>query len=269
MEEENSDSSPRGQGLQINDTSQAFSSQLQLVLDELRTQRQEFQVLRDEVQGNSRSVSSEVNKLKSEKNLSWKFEGHKIQYELNSSIDEKAKQAKWGIENGKYQYACELLEEIINLIKERNKHIRIADTSAGGWDTVRNYVSNPIASDDEDEAKISKAENKALKRKKEKQAGKIPNAKRSGTTRFSPMDFNVPVRNTPGVYGTPERSATTGFGRGNLFRPYFGGPRYNSTSGSYGTAAPGPCFACGEFSHFRRDCPYTFGQPGNQPASKK
>lgn len=52
MAEDNSDITPRGQGLRINDNSQAFSCQLQLLLDVFRYQRQEyFQVLRDEVQG--------------------------------------------------------------------------------------------------------------------------------------------------------------------------------------------------------------------------
>jgi hypothetical protein len=40
--------------------------------------------------------------------------------------------------------------------------IRIADGSPGGWDTVRSYEANPIASDPEDDAKIIKAENRAL-----------------------------------------------------------------------------------------------------------
>ena len=41
--------------------------------------------------------------------------------------------------------------------------IGIADSSAGGWDTVRLYEANPIASDSENEFK---AENRALKRER-------------------------------------------------------------------------------------------------------
>lgn len=44
--------------------------------------------------------------------------------------------------------------------------------------------------------------------------------------------------------------------------------RYNSTSGSYAAAAAGPCFACREFSHFHRDCPYTTSPPVDQSTKK-
>jgi hypothetical protein len=58
MSEENVDNSPRGLDLQAEGSSHGFHNQLQLVLDELHSQRQDFQTLRDEVQGKSRSLSS-------------------------------------------------------------------------------------------------------------------------------------------------------------------------------------------------------------------
>ncbi|KAH3873805.1 hypothetical protein DPMN_037045 [Dreissena polymorpha] len=45
-----------------------------------------------------------------------------------------------------------------------------------------------------------------------------------------------------------------GGGRGGLFR---GNRPYNSGGPSSASATgPGSCFTCGEFSHFRRNCPY-------------
>ena len=69
-------------------SSLSVQSQLQEVLIELRNQRREVQSLKEEVQGNTFSVSSEVKKLKSEREVTWKYQGNKIQYEFNSDIDE-------------------------------------------------------------------------------------------------------------------------------------------------------------------------------------
>ena len=44
-----------------------------------------------------------------------------------------------------------LLNESIKLIKERNRKIRIADSSEGGWFTVKHYESNAVALDLEDD----------------------------------------------------------------------------------------------------------------------
>ena len=42
------------------------------------------------------------------------------------------------------EYACETITEVIEKIRTRNKHIKIADGSEGGWETVRLYESNPV-----------------------------------------------------------------------------------------------------------------------------
>jgi hypothetical protein len=43
---------------------------------------------------------------------------------------------------------------VIEKIKKKsNKHIKIAVGNDGGWETVRQYQSNPVASDSDDETK--------------------------------------------------------------------------------------------------------------------
>ncbi|XP_052783266.1 complement C1q-like protein 4 [Mya arenaria] len=158
----------------------------------------ELSSLKQEVHGNSYSVSPEVKKLKTEQDIKWRFEGNKVQFNFNN----------------------ELLDA---------------------------YESNPVASDSEDETKIHRAECRALKKKR--------------SSRGKGRDF----ANTRQPVQSP---FLTGGGRGH-FRPYGSfsnasgyGPGstsvfgYNAVPGFGRPPAPGPCFACGETTHFRRNCPH-------------
>ena len=63
------------------------------------------------------------------------------------------KQADWAIKNQKFEYAEEVIEEGLTKIKQRNKLVKLSDTSDGGWETVKQYQANQLASDSEDEKK--------------------------------------------------------------------------------------------------------------------
>jgi hypothetical protein len=74
------------------------------------------------------SVANEVKKLKD----SGKNKGNKVQYEFNSDLSDTSQQVSWPISHHKLEYANELLTEVGEKVKTRNKLIRIADTSEGG-----------------------------------------------------------------------------------------------------------------------------------------
>lgn len=76
----------------------------------------------------------EVNKLKESTEISWNRQGNKIQDQFNSDIAEDLAQALWAIQYKK----TEANEKIQNC----NKLIKIADTSKGGWDMVKEYMAN-------------------------------------------------------------------------------------------------------------------------------
>ena len=143
-----------------------INNNLRELLLELHSQKTEINSLKEELRGDSLSVASEVKKLKTDKSIVWRFEGNRLQFEFNSEIEDSLKQINWSLENGKREYATELLNESCDKIKVRNKHIRIADSSEGGWETVRQYVCNPLTSDSDDESRLNRAESRAVGKKK-------------------------------------------------------------------------------------------------------
>ncbi|KAJ8318521.1 hypothetical protein KUTeg_003612 [Tegillarca granosa] len=118
------------------------------IMAEIKQQKQELssfvdnkiKTLQAEIHGSNLAVASDIKKLKSESEIEWKFKGNKIQYNFNSSIAELSSQVEWAIKNDKREYALELLNEVGEKLKERNKHLRIADSSPGDWDTVNNIL---------------------------------------------------------------------------------------------------------------------------------
>lgn len=223
------------------------------ILTEVRSQRDEIvnvvdtklAALKGEIQGTSHIVATEFKRLKSDKGFAWKKEGTKIQFNFNEKIEDDIKQALWGMEHDRAPYASEVLNEALEKIKQRNKLIKLADSSENGWETARQYEVNPIASDSEDEKKIYRAEARAAKKRKAKRSVNVSRGKyaRGGGS----SQFNNNASQFPHVFGGIASSSSTGQAGGStrqLFR-----------------ANRGACFGCGDFSHYRRDCPFTRARP--------
>ena len=187
--------------------------------------------------------------MKCGKDLVWKYQGNKIQFDFNNEVDQIAKQVLWAVQHAKVDYSKELLDELCEKLRKRNKLIRIADSSVGHWDTVRLYEANPIRES-------------ALKRKHSSSRGKTSTvgSRASGP---SPFPSTRPWRPS----GLPQRTATQSTYSGvQHFRGPHGTPPLFPAFGFLAS----PCFVCGEYNHVRRQCPHlnlAARASRNQPAN--
>ena len=94
------------------------------------------------------------------------------QFYFNSDLAEKVRSASTALGKRKLEVVKGYLEEIDADIKKRNKLIRLANKYAAGWDLVNEYLSDELASGSEDEKRIRRAEQRALRKRKERQQQK-------------------------------------------------------------------------------------------------
>jgi hypothetical protein len=106
-------------------------------------------------------------KLNEDVSLKFKHEGNKIQHKFNEEIVSELNKLLKVVPLSE-SHVIQLISNLVEKEKGRNKLIRIADTSTGDWTTVREYESNIIASDSEDEKKIRQADARAVRIIKDK-----------------------------------------------------------------------------------------------------
>ena len=95
-------------------------------------------------------------KFRDESSIKFKSGGNRIQFKFNEGIQSGVQQIYKQLATPNTTSAS-LALNIISKHKDRNKLIRIADTSAGAWATVRVYESSDIAENEEDNKKIRQA----------------------------------------------------------------------------------------------------------------
>lgn len=175
----------------------------------------QFDEMRDEFKAPEKKRKADVE---------FKKKSCEIQFKFNEEQLQLVQKALKHLKKGSKSKAKSKLEEVEKNINKRNKLIKIADKSPGGWDTVKEYETDSVASDSEDEKRLKRAEKRALEKIKE---GKSNN----GSKRFKSSSSSTLSRN-------PESSS---------------GRAYVHT---YSRAKPTDrCITCGGYGHWRYECP--------------
>ena len=182
------------------------------------------------------SLAKKVKKV--ETNL--KFKGHQIQFELNTDLIDNIEVAIEHIARRKSAKATKVLEEALDLLRKRNKLIRIADKSEGGWSTVKEYLSDDVASDSEDEKRIRAAESRAVRKIKASKMEKKQSRKRPTEAAGAPGQA---AHNGGAVIPTISTQQPFRTGQGQV------GPIRHVKSGDR-------CYSCGNYGHWARECRY-------------
>ncbi|XP_033758108.1 uncharacterized protein LOC117340457 [Pecten maximus] len=155
------------------------------------------------------------------------------QFKFNRKVASKLQEAD-EISLHDPQATKSLIAEGMDLINHRQKLIKLADTSEAGWKAVEEYISNPLASDSDDEKRMDRARSRADR--------KIKAAKQKSTkwrSRYSPYQRST--------YSTPAEHS----GQSDKVIPVR-------------TPRPGVCYGCGRAGHWRSECPaMSAGGPSN------
>ncbi|MES9880155.1 MAG: hypothetical protein ABW185_04660 [Sedimenticola sp.] len=104
--------------------------------------------------------------VQTDENVVFRYEGNKKQYDFNSKARNAVLETKFSLETSTIEDIGDSLENVVKLIEHRNKLIKIADRSDGGWNTVQEYEKGDIAENSDDERKIRQADTRAVQKRK-------------------------------------------------------------------------------------------------------
>ena len=147
---------------------------------------QVFSLFKDYLQNQLETKTKEIEqKSKIDKEVvQLKYRGNQKQFELNAAIDsflesiesetQQSQPSSDGIRS--------LAQDARELLRKRQKLIKIADKSRDGWQVVAEYESDELASGSEDEKRLKKARETASRKRRQKDQA---NNERVKKARFS------------------------------------------------------------------------------------
>jgi hypothetical protein len=170
-----------------------------------------------------------INELKYQDSYNFKWKRNEEQYKVNARVGDTIREAQKELavikeQSENAEKASKFLDKGTELIKHRQKLIKLADSSDNGWQVVQEYETHELAENSEDEKRILRATARAESKTKSK-------FKKTGG-RAAP--YNA------------QRQVTAGHSNYAA-----GADRHPQTTRRN---RPGVCFRCGEPGHWQSDC---------------
>ena len=137
---------------------------------------QVFSLFKDYLQNQLETKTKEIEqKSKIDKEVvRLKYRGNQKQFELNAAIDSFLESIE--SETQQSQPSSDrirsLAQDARELLRKRQKLIKIADKSRDGWQVVAEYESDELASGSEDEKRLKKARGTASRKRRQTDRGK-------------------------------------------------------------------------------------------------
>ena len=103
--------------------------------------------------------------LKTDADIMFTHSGNERNFKFNTELREILATAFELLKSTELDKVKDRLDKALALIDERNRKVRINDTSEAGWLTVKHYEASAVALDPEDDKKIRQIERKALREK--------------------------------------------------------------------------------------------------------
>ncbi|CAG2256478.1 unnamed protein product [Mytilus edulis] len=135
-------------------------------------------------------------------NYVFKRKGNEEQFKVNSKVANKMKEARCFLredpeQTEQTQKAAQSISEGLDILRHRQKLVKLADQSESGWKTVTEYETHSLADDSEDEKRIIRAENKAARKIKNEKQSKQHRSTPYSTSQSSRFNSNAPRNNVP------------------------------------------------------------------------
>ena len=159
-------------------TRQDLNQFCNFLLDQLKSHTSELSSKFNKAAFDTESALSVSKQVKAENNLKFNHPGNERNYKFNPEILELLEKLSKAIDAQETVKATQLLDSSVLLLKERNRNIRIADSSDGSWLTVKHYESHAVALDLEDDRRIRSAEREAIRDRSRTRLKRIQNAER-------------------------------------------------------------------------------------------
>ena len=138
------------------------------------------------------------------------------------------------------------IDSTIGKLSHRNKLIKIADRSPGGWGTIDEYLSDELASDSDDEKRIRDAENRALRKKNRKI---LP---RSSSTITRPRHYS---QSSSSTQNNDRTLSGRHYSQGSFNQNQYHQNHQRNYQQANHQISRNACFLCGQAGHWRSQCP--------------